>query len=265
MSVDIAQIANLEWINYAASQAIIEQTPDLDLCLKDEVILTSSQSFPAPDTTHACRLRATAQTVEGLIDEVIDYFQSKGLPPTIYLSPACTPSDLPVRLKQRGFEPQSGEEAWLVLEGFSEFAIPPAFPDFSIRKVTQDEIQTFADVFLASFEMPVEFSPFLADLLGPSVSLPGVHHYLAWTDEEPVGTCTLICYQEYGILGSMGVLPSHRQSGAGTNLAVEAGHQAKALGIDIVVLQTAANTFLEQVLCMAGFQRAFTRICYTLS
>ena len=265
MSIDIERVANLEWINYAATQAIIERTPGQTLDLRDDVILTSSQSFPAPDTTHACRLQATQQSVEALLDEVIAHFQSKNLPPTLYLSPACTPADLPARLERRGFKPQPTEEAWLVLEKVAEVAIPATMPGFEVRIVTTDDVLTFAEVFLAAFEMPPEFAPYLAELLAPSVGVAGVHHYLAWSDDKPVGTSSLICYQDYGIWGSVGVLPAFRLSGAATNLAIAAGKQAKASGINTAILQTAANTMLERLLCMAGFRRLFTRTCYTLS
>jgi hypothetical protein len=265
MSVDIELIANLEWINYAASQAIIDRTPDLALTMRNDLILTSSQSFPAPDTTHACLLRATPQLAKALLDEVTDYFQSRNLPPTVYLSPACAPTDLPDRLESRGFERQPGEEAWLMLEGVADVLIPPAMPGFRVQAVTAEDVLAFARVFLTAFGMPSEFAPYLADLLAPSVDVPGVYHYLAWAGDEPVGTCSLICYQDYGILGSVGVLPAFRQSGAATNLAIAAGNQAKTSGVNTAILQTTADTFLEQVLRMYGFRRVFTRICYTLS
>jgi len=265
MSVNMEQLAHLEWVNYAASRSIIEQTPGLDLCIRDDVVLTSSSVFPAPDTTHACCLWADEQTVEKLLDEVIDYFQSRNLPPTIYLSPACTPYDLPARLKRRGFKPQIGQEAWLVLENLADFTIPPALPGFRVEPVTAATVSTFTRLFLSAFELPVELTPQLAGLLEPSVGLPGVYHYLGWADEEPIGTSSLISYQDYGILGSVSVLSPHRRNGAGTNLVVEALWQARADGVNTILLQTTANTFLEQILCLAGFRRAFIRTAYILS
>jgi len=117
---------------------------------------------------------------------------------------------------------------------------------------------------VSAFDMPSDFAPYMAQLLEPSVNLPGVHHYIALIDEQPVGTCSLLRHENFGILGSAGVVPAHRWSGAATNLAIEAATEAQEQGVDTLMLQTAAGTWLERFLCVSGFRRVFTRTCYTL-
>jgi hypothetical protein len=235
----------------------------LEVVLRDDVILTSSRAFPTPDTNHACLLRASRRTADALIEEVTDYFHSRDLAAAVYVSPACTPADLIERLSSHGFVEHGQEEAWMGVEP-RDFRIPPTSSGISVRQIQQDEARTFAEVFLKAFGQPTSYAPHMAQLLEPSVGLPGTHHYLAFQDGEPIGTASLLCFEDKGILGGTGVIPKHRQSEAGTNLAAEVKKDAKREGLHLLILQTAAGTWLEERLQLGGFQRLFTRSCYVL-
>jgi GNAT superfamily N-acetyltransferase len=264
MTTTPQRIAALERVNYAATLPIAQVTPGLDIVLRDDVIITSSEAFPAPDTTHACLLQATSQTADALIAEVTGYFRSKGLPPTVFVSPACTPPDLPARLEDQGFVQQETLEAWMVLNHLQDVEIPPLFPKVAVRRIAPEDALTFAQIFMAAFDMPVDLAPYMAQLLAPSIGLPGAYHTIALLDGQPVGTFSLLCYERFGIIGSAGVLPAHRRSGAAHNLAIQAAAEARARGIDTLIAQTAAGTPLERLVRISGFKRAFARTCYAL-
>ncbi|MFQ5576328.1 MAG: GNAT family N-acetyltransferase [Anaerolineae bacterium] len=263
MRYTIDRIAHLEWINYAATQAIAQHTPGLTLQMRDDAIITASQTLPAPDTTHACLLRATPHTADNLIAELKTYFGSRGLPTTLYLSPACTPADLEARLQQQGFVRQA-EEAWLVLPNLPALELPPPAPRFSVKPIERAEAETFARVFASAFQMPSDLAPLITQLLLPTLGLPGVYHYLAWEGDRPVGTLSLVCYQNVGIIGSAGVTAARRGSRVASNLMLRAARDARRQGVDRLVLQTAANSKLERLLRISGFRRAFVRTGYTL-
>lgn len=262
MTLSHQRIAELEWANYAATLASAEVTPGLDVTLRDDVILNRSAHFPTPDVNHAALLRATTATVEPLLDEVTAYFQKIDVPATVYLSPACTPLDLPARLEARGFTRQSDEEAWMVTYDFSALQLSPPPAYLEIRRIGPDEAKTFAEVFMCAFDMPLEYAPAMAQLLRPSIGLPGMYHYLAYQDDAPVGTMSLLCHGDVGILGSAGVVQLRR----GTRIASSLGYQARAdawaEGMEAAVLQTTAGTLLERFLRIVGFERGFTRTCY---
>jgi ribosomal protein S18 acetylase RimI-like enzyme len=264
MAISPEQVAELEWANYAATLPSAQVTPGLEVTLRDDVILTSSTSFPTHDSNHACLLRTTAQAADDLIAEVAGFFQAKGLPIAIYVSPACEPTDLPERLLDTGFKKQPEEEAWMILENLSDFDIPSPYPGIRVKLITKSEAIVFSRVFMAAFDMPSDFAPVMAQLLEPTVVLPRVRHYLGFDKEQPIGTCSLLCHESFGVLGSAGVIPEHRSSGAATNLAAHAATEAREMGIDTLMLQTAADTWLERFLRISGFRRAFTRSCYIL-
>jgi hypothetical protein len=261
----IDRIASLEWANYAASLATAQVTPGLDVVLRDDVIITSSEIFPSPDANHACLLRATPNTIDNLIAEVIDCFKPKGLPTTIFVSPACTPTDLADRLLQQGFEKQKAEEAWIVLDHLLDFEIPSPFPKIEVKELTRDRVLIFAEIFMTAFDMPLDFAPYLAQLLEPSLDQPSIHHYLALVDGQPAGIMSLLRHESFGVFGSGGVLPAYRKSGAATNLTIRAATDAKKHGVDTLMGQTKAGTPLERLLRISGFKKVFTRTCYTLS
>jgi len=263
MNIDTEKITKLEWANYAATLPTAEVTPDLEVILREDIIITSSMTFPAPDVNHACLMRATPETADGLIDEVIAYFQGKELPPTVFVSPACMPADLGERLVKRGFVKQEEQEAWMAMD-LKSVKLPSPSSKIQVRQIAQEEALTFTEVFMSSFEMPTDLALAMAQLLKPSINLPGVHHYIAFSEEQPVGTCSLIQYQEIGILGSAGVLPKYRRSGAATNLTIKAITESQQHGIDTLILQTAAGTLLERLLRISNFRKVFTRISYTL-
>jgi hypothetical protein len=259
------RVAELEWANYAATLPSAQVTPGLEVVLREDMILTSSTALPAPDTNHACLLRATPRTVDRVIAELTYYFQSRGLPVAVYVSPACIPRDLPARLSNSGFQKLEEAEAWLILEDLPHFGIPSLRPGIAVKRVAEDQVTPFARVFATAFGLSLEFAPAMAQLLEPSVGLPNVNHYLAVRGDQTIGTCSLLRYETFGVLGSAGVLPGQRRSGAATNLVIQALSDAQKEGLETIVLQTAAGTPLERLLCISGFTRSFTRSCYVLS
>jgi len=263
LAIDIEQVATLERANYKASESIIANIPGTDLELRDDVILTRSVVFPAPDANHACLLRTSPENVDALIAQVVDYYRSKELPATIFISPACTPDDLPHRLIQHGFTQQE-TEAWLVYENVATATVPRLAANIPVKQITKAEVPVFVDVFMKAFELPPEFVEGMVQVIEPSVGLPGVYHYLAYLDDEPVGTYSLICYEGFGILGSAGVIPNKRGKRIIYNLTVEAARQAKEDGADTLVLQTTTGFLLERLLRIYGFKKVFTRTSYTL-
>jgi hypothetical protein len=163
-----------------------------------------------------------------------------------------------------GFE-KGDKETWMILDNLLTRELPPLSPKVLVRQITRDETMTFATTFMTGFEVPLELASNMANLIEPSLNLPGVHHYLAYIDEQPVATFSLICYKHYGIIGSASVVPPFRRKKAVTNLTIEAVKTAQQQGVDTLTLQTTAGFLLERLLGIYGFKKIFTRVAYTLS
>lgn len=262
--MDIQEIVRLERINYEALVPVADVTPGLDLVIRDDVILTGSETFPAPDTTHACLIQSTADSVGGLLDEITAYFRDRRLPVTVFVSPACTPSDLAVQLQARGFAPHEHEESWVVLDRMEDIEFHSRRHDIVMQRVGEADVQAFAETFLAGFELPLEAAPLLAEMLRPSVNVPTSSHYLAQYDEQTVGTISLIKHGEFGIIGSTGILPEHRRSKVVVELFHAVYREAERQQIKHLFAQTQINSTAERLLLANHFRRAFTRQGYSL-
>ena len=264
MSIDLEWIAKLEWTNYAAQLPTVQATLGINLAMREKSIVLTSV-FPTPDVNHACLLRATPESIDGLIDETIQRFKWNIMPPRVFTSPACSPPDLEARLLTRGFAKQEEEnETWMTLEDLDHYEFPPPGPDVSLAKVTKRDILTFSRIFTTAFDMPGYFTLFLALLLRPSIELPGFHHYIASVDGNPLGICSMIYYESFGILGSVGVVPKRQGGRVATSLLVKSVKDAQLAGINTIILQTASNSAIVRRLRLAGFKAAFTRSCYVL-
>lgn len=261
---DVAWIEKLELANYAATADTARVTPGLDLVVRHDVVMTASDVLPLPDANHACLLRTPAAHLDSLVEEIVEIYRARHVAPTVYLSPACRPQNLERDLSVRGFRRIPGEEAWLTLTLTPSRVLPKVRTGTEVCAISAGEAEDFAKVFLTAFGMPEDFSPALASLLSPSIGLPNTYHYMAVADGAFIGTCSLLVHSEFAILGSAGVIPSRRRTGAAMNLAIAAIAEARDQGAETVLLQTAAGTPLERLLRISGFTRAFTRVGYTL-
>ncbi|NLE43375.1 MAG: GNAT family N-acetyltransferase [Chloroflexi bacterium] len=262
MTVPVRRIEELERANYRAMLPTAQVTPGLDVLIRDDVVITRSVLFPTPDANHACLLRVAEEQTDRLLDEIEEMYAPHGLPTTIAISSACLPADWTTRLERRGYVAQREREAWMVLENVSNLATPDPFEGVEVRQIDAGEAAQFARVFLDAFQMPGEYAPYMAELLEPSVGLPDSFHYLALVGNEPVGTFSLLRHGRFGVIGSAGVVESHRRSGAATNLMICSVRESQRLGIDTLLQQTTANTTLERLLRITGFQTLFTRTYY---
>lgn len=264
MSVGIERIAELEWANYAAQLPAVQATPGLNLDMQEQnIVLTSI--FPTPDVNHACLLRATPDSVDDLIDKTIERFKWNLMPPRIFVSPACSPSDLEAQLLTYGFTKQEEEEeTWMILEALENYEIPAPAKNVVVTKVRKRDILTFSRIFVTAFDMPGYFAPFLALLMRPSIELPGYHHYLASVDGKPLGVCSMIYYESFSVLGSVGVVPTRQGGRIAASLLIESGKEARQAGINTIMLQTASKSRIVRRMQFAGFKVAFTRPCYVL-
>lgn len=258
-------IAALERQNYAAMQPMVAVTPGVELMMRDDVILTSSQIFPTADANHACLLRATRETAPALIAEVVEHFTSKELPPTIFVSPACTPEDLPELLVAQGFVRQKEREAWMILEKAEDLVRSAPSPRVEVHSIGKREALTFAQVFLKAFGMPEEYAAPMAEVLSPSIGLPGMFHYVARFDGEPLGVCTLICHEDLAVFGSVGIVASLRGLRVLSGLIHAAYYDGYTWGCKRALIQTASGKPLERFVRISGLKTYFTRTCYTLA
>ncbi|MBN2004783.1 MAG: hypothetical protein JXA21_15605 [Anaerolineae bacterium] len=264
MKVDYHNFAELEHANYAAMQPMVEVTPGMELRMRPDVLLISNPSLPLPDVNHACLLRTTPDAAPALVDEIVEYFHAKEVTPTIYLSPACTPANLGDLLIERGFSPQKEQEAWLVLDGAQAARLAKPSSDVEMRAITKEEIEIFVNIFLQAFGMPLDYAPFMADAMRPSVQLPNLRHYVAFMKGKPAGVCTALIYHNLIILGSAGILPQYRGRKVLETMGCVLFAEWAPTQLDTALFQTTSGALFQRYLHFVGLKTVSTRTCYTL-
>jgi hypothetical protein len=265
MTANVARVTELEQINYAALVAAAEASSGaVEVIVRDDVILNFSPMLPLPDTNHACLLRSTPERAEALLDEVLAYFDTRGVPPTIFLSPACAPADWPQRLQARGLQRQPAPEIWIAFESLRRYQIPPLSPSVAVevQAIGPTEALDFTSVLVDAFDLPTDMAPIMAQLLMPSIGLPGYHHYIARVSGSVVGCCSLIDHHSYGIIGSMGLKTTQRGGQTAYNFVNQVAREAQARGVDCLLGQTSFR-MVARLLCLYGFRVVFERSCYT--
>ena len=266
MDLDLQKFIEYERVMPLCMQPLIEAMPGLDVVLRDDLALMYTPHYPSPDANQAFLLRASEDTVEALINEVTEYYQTREMSPAIYVSPACTPVDLPKRLLQRGFVKQEPDESWLMYEHLQTAKNVKPDPKIEVRQIGKSEVGQFAEVMAAAYEMPAEWIPTLVTSVGPSVGQPNIYHYLAFVNQEPLATLSLMCHKDYAIVGSAGILPKYRGSSIMFNLTANVLlGPARQKGVDTILLQTTLGPIFERFLRICGFKLAFRRTGYLLA
>jgi hypothetical protein len=266
MNLTPQKIAELELIIPTIAQGLVEAVPGVEVVIRDDIAILSSHTFPSADINRAYLFRTTPECTDALIDEVVSFFKSRDLPASIMVSPACAPTDLPQRLEVRGFVCQETDEAWMVLEGLQKVRVPKIDKSVTIKRVENKAgVETFAAVMTGAYDMPSDWAPFLAEMLEPTITVPGFAHYLAFVKGVPAATLTLMRHGPYATIGSGGVLPQYRGTRTIYNMAVEVLSEARRDGVETVVGQTSLGPKFERYLRIGGFKLAFRRTEYKLA
>jgi len=253
----------LEWAEYARSAYFATVVPAAQVLISSEVVFVTDPQVPMLEGNHAALARTTPDRAEALLDRIIQHYQACGLQPTVAISPNCMPDDWPQRLQARGFKPYGDPEHFLALKDSWYAEALPVPKNIAVREIGLDGLPDFSRVMVAAYEMPEEFVPVLAHNLTYINDLPGVHNYVAYVDGEPVGCMSLFSYAGYSALGSGGVLPGLRNTGAAIALAAQGYKDYRQDGSQTMTFQTVLPK-MERMLRIAGCKRIFTRIYYTL-
>jgi hypothetical protein len=261
---DERQVANqLEWSNYARTAYFASVVPGLEVGISSEMILITDASVPLMDSNHAAMLHATPGRADDLIERIIKHYQDRGLRPAVVISPGCAPDDLAQRLMAHGFAPKGDHEVWLTLGKPSSFEVLQPSRHVVVHEIGSEEIPQFCRVMAIAFEMPENSIPILVRNFHYINNLPGIHNYLAYVNDEPVGCMSMFSYMGYGALGGAGVIPSARRTGVLFTLAARGYQDWKKDGNKVMVIQTVLPE-IERLSHSLGFQRHFTRTYYVL-
>jgi ribosomal protein S18 acetylase RimI-like enzyme len=217
--------------------AINGSVPGFDSLVEPDVAL-SAVGLPIPRLNSANATRFTNASADRRIDEVIAWFEQRGLPFVWRLGPLDTPSDLEARLVARGFTIDPDEMPGMVasLADLPEVELPDAATLAFVDDATT--FREWLDVMVVGFGMPSQigdtFMKYAA--LGFGEDLPIT--ILARIDGRPVAT-SLGWVAAGGIeIANVTTVPEARGRGLGRAVTLAAMHAGARAGASIAVLQS---------------------------
>jgi hypothetical protein len=170
-----------------------------------------------------------------MLDEAIAVFKQTGCQNYLaQVSPLAQPAQVPEWLAARGFKPSSN---WSKMIRNNEPA--PAIPtDLRLEEIEPGQAEAYADVVLASFEIPGVLRPLMKGIVGK----PGWHHFMAFDGEKPAAAAAMFVHGEVAWLGFDGTLKKYRQRGAQGALQAMRIEAGRKLGCKWFVTETGEDT-----------------------
>ena len=179
-----------------------------------------------------------SENVEQKIDEVISYYKSRNLSPSVYIHQDCKPEDLDKHLEAKGFTHVDGAIA-MAADLNKLRNDRPSPPGLTIEYVKDDStLRTFFDVWTEGYGYPEAFGDVMYDIMstiddGHSESMM---NYLGYLEGVPVATSSL--YNDGSVAGLWWVstLPIARGKGIGTEMTLYPLREARQQGYQMSVL-----------------------------
>lgn len=175
------------------------------------------------------------------------------------LGPSARSADLKQQLEERGFRHYNN---WMKL--YRDTSPPPAArTDLQVRQIGAGHAREFGRLIAGNFNWPEPFSDWLAGLVGRS----GWRLYLAFDGPQPVATGAMFVDGKRAWLDFATTDAGYRGRGAQSALLVRRISDARQLGCDLLVVETAedrpekpAPSFRNQL--RFGFEVAYARPNY---
>jgi len=210
---------------------------------------------------HATGINVNEDEAESLLNEVTEYFSSRGVPFSCFrVSPLTRLNSFTSFLENHGFKEISKQSVMAFKGKKMECKLNP---EVKIKEIPRSEIDLFNKLLLTIFEMPFEWKDGF-DRLMLQRKRKGGKFYLAYVERKPVGVCFSLSSMGTGGIFGVGTLEEYRRRGIGTTLIANAFMDSIDEGNDLITLQTAKGGNAERLFKKIGFETDHT-ISYFLT
>ena len=167
------------------------------------------------------------------IQEVKQYFDSKGLPFTWQVDPGDKPVDLAGRLERAGF---MRDETPGMAVRIRELVEPRVLEGFRCEKVqSPQKLKDYARLLAKAYGIPEAGWDFIINGWTHLGLIPDLQHYIGYLGEVPVATSAVLYGEGVAGLYNVATLPEARGKGVGALISytpfVEAGDRGYEIGI----------------------------------
>jgi GNAT superfamily N-acetyltransferase len=190
------------------------------------------------------------------LDQVEEFYRSRGVPSTIVVSPMADASLL-VLLAERKYRIAEFNSVLIRLISSNEPFTPP--PGLTVEAVTAATIPAWAQAIARGFS---EHFPVAEETFTGMPLLPGALAYLARVGEVVAGGAAGRIIQQARIAALYGgaTLPEYRRRGVQTALIARRLHDAALAGCEFAVVSTQPGSGSQRNMERRGFRLAYTKL-----
>jgi GNAT superfamily N-acetyltransferase len=190
------------------------------------------------------------------VDQVEQFFRSRGVPSTVVVSPLAEASLLNL-LGQRGYRIAEFNSVLIRRINPTEPFMPPA--GIAIERVSPETELLWRRTIAQGF---YDVVPVSEDVFDGFASLPGSLDFLALTEDKAAGGCGGRIISQAGIAALYGTatLPEFRRRGVQSALIARRLHQAALAGCEYAVVSTQPGSGSQRNMERRGFRVAYTKV-----
>lgn len=200
-------------------------------------VILAALGLPFPRVNSASCTRFTPETADARIDDVIAWFDARGLPIVWELAPADQPADLQDRLVAKGLalDPDQMPAMAARLADLPAVELPEGASVDLVRDAAT--FREWLDVMVAGFEMPAQIGDAMLKFaaLGFGDELP-TRSVIARLDGRPVAIALGVLARGGLVIANVTTLADARGRGLGRAVTLAAMHAGTEAGATVAVL-----------------------------
>lgn len=223
-------IEEMAWFGRALPQAELHKTPEL---------LSFYTGAGGPNGVLYARFASEdVQYVANIIDDVMEYFEARGVTFGWTVGPSTRPPQLASILEARGFV-YSASTTGMAVDMLAMREDVPHNTELSVTEILDMEhLHILRDMEIQGFGATAEEAQQYHDVYagaGFGYGLPW-HHFIGWLRGAPVAIASLLYHA--GVAGIYGVttIPAARRQGVGASMTMHVLRYARANGYQIAIL-----------------------------
>ncbi|MBN8202929.1 MULTISPECIES: GNAT family N-acetyltransferase [Bacillaceae] len=192
-----------------------------------------------------------------VLDQIVDFYQGKGIPIRLEITPSNGSSDLLKMLHQKGFY-QCAFHTTLFAEP-SDLKDLPIHAGIDIRRMQRTDFDLFGEVYTKGFGMPRFLSQGIAENNEVLYGNKNWVFYLAFADNQPAGIGVIFMEEGIANLAAAAVLPSFRNMGVHSALIQARIYQAITNNAELVTGQARFGSASQNNMEKAGLKIGYTK------
>lgn len=220
-----------------------------------EAVVASYPKLPYYEPNHAASINVDENAAKNLLRNIVKHFVSQGSPAVWFrISPLTCPSSFSSFLEENGFRKDFETSVMTFKGGRLKDSI---IPNVRIKEISKREIEVWKALVCTIFAVPPEWREGFDTYVRAYVSR-GARCYLAYIDDRPVGTCSLLSLDRSGGIFTVGTLEEYRRRGIGSALTVHALSSSVKEGNTLHLLYVEKGEYAEHLYRRIGFETHHT-------